>query len=118
VPRNINGTSPDSREHIIKLLTCMQVDTADSRVYTAMLLRASNRRNSHETGAVIKAMRGWETDAKPFSVDDVSLMRELATAAAQVRGTSPYCTRSICLMAWSQYVLMCTFDPWLLPGIE
>jgi hypothetical protein len=68
----------------------MQVDSADPGVHPAMLLRAGDHHGASGAGAVIKAMRGWATEANPFSVDDVSLMRELATAAAQV-----WCTARI-----------------------
>ena len=76
------------------------VDTASPAVHTAMLVRVPHpdaTRAGVASGVLVKVMRGWDTEPAAFPADDVTMLRHLATAAAQVRVDSTKRSRACCL---------------------
>ena len=70
------------------------VPQASQAVHSALAVRAADPGNAG-SGAVVKAMRGWQHPAHAFSADDVAQAQWCASAAAQVCSAPCAYARSI-----------------------
>lgn len=62
----------------------IRVPQTSSAVRTALAARAADPGGA-SSGAVVKAMRGWQQPARAFSADDAAQLQWCAATAAQVR---------------------------------